>query len=150
MRHIILLILCSSFWLITSAQILDESYKHKSIGLEKLESKDYSAAIVEFSKSIELCKPEYKYDMLETYHLRAHCKSMLEDYRGAITDYEKIIALCKEWDFKTDEVWSTAYYFKGLCEYQLSKTEDACRDWSQAGEMGYSKAYELIKQYCNN
>lgn len=79
MKKIISIVFFSGIWLLTFAQPEDESWTHKSAGLDKLKSENYAEAIVEFTKSIELCSPDKKYDMIETYHCRAHCKSMLED-----------------------------------------------------------------------
>ena len=54
-----------------------------NIGLKKmgLGEKDYTGAIVDFSKAIEL-DPENKY----AYYSRGTAKYELEDYRGAIAD----------------------------------------------------------------
>jgi hypothetical protein len=32
---------------------------------------------------------------------------------------------------------------------QLKQIDSGCLDFSKAGELGYTLAYELIKKYCN-
>ena len=34
-------------------------------------------------------------------------------------------------------------------EVAACNKNNACIDWSEVGELGYSKAYDKIKQYCN-
>ena len=61
-----------------------------NIGLQKmgLGEKDYTGAIADFSKAIEL-DPENKY----AYYSRGTAKYELEDYRGYIADYSKAIEI---------------------------------------------------------
>ncbi len=133
------------------AQIDNEDiYIHKSNGLSMIDQKDYKGAILEFTKYIKKSEPvKYKYAYLETLHLRAHCKSMLEDFRGSIMDYELIISKCKELDYMKNDVYSSAFYYMGICKYYLRRVDEACLVFSKAGELGYSKSYDLIKEYCN-
>lgn len=45
--------------------------------------------------------------------------------------------------FKAD-----AYMNKGICQYNSRDKEGACKNWSTAGQLGSTGAYDLIKQYC--
>lgn len=129
---------------------LDVNYTYKSNGLAKIVKKDYAGAIVDFTQYINRSQPlKYKYAYLETIHLRAHCKSMLEDFRGAIIDYELIISKCHQLNFINSEIYSSAYYYMGICKYSLRRADEACKDLSKAGELGYSKSYAMIKEVCN-
>jgi len=42
-----------------------------------------------------------------------------------------------------------AYDNRGYAKYSLGDKDGACLDWSKAGELGYSDAYDAIKKYCN-
>ena len=68
-------------------------------------------------------------------------KSNLKDYRGAIADYTKAILF--------DSKLSAAYLQRGASKLNLNQKNSACLDFSRAGELGDSNAFELIKKYCN-
>ena len=100
----------------------------------KFRLQDYRGAIADFTKAIEL-KP----DFADAYNNRGLAKANLQDYRGAIADYNKAIEL------QPDN--SQAYYNRGNAK-ALKDLDGACLDWSKAGELGFSGAYDLIKKYC--
>ena len=75
------------------------------------------------------------------YNNSGSSKYKLEDYRGAIQDYNKAIEL--------DPEFKDAYNNRGFCKYQLGDIDGACLDFSKAGELGYWKAYDFIREYCN-
>jgi len=82
------------------------------------------------------------------YRFRADYKFKKEDYYGAISDYGKAIYVQEQDDFgyvKIEEI----YYNIGLCYAKLGDKKSACLNWSKAGELGYDKAYDMIKEYCN-
>lgn len=104
-----------------------------------LKISDYPSAIKEYTKMINSDIPIGLVG--SKYYDRAQCKFELEDYRGAISDYSKAIEL-----LPNEKV---AYYNRGLAKYNLNQLDSACLDWSKAGELGFSKAYELIRKHCN-
>ena len=104
-------------------------------GDAKYDLEDYRGAISDHNKAIEL-NPKYAV----AYNNRGIAKGNLEDYRGAISDYNKVIELNPQ--------YADAYYNRGVAKYILKDTNGACLDWSKAGELGYMKAYDLIKEYC--
>ena len=65
----------------------------------------------------------------------------LEDYQGAILDFTEAIQLNSK-----DE---GSYHFRGLAKLKLNQKENACLDFSKAGELGDADAYEAIKSFCN-
>ncbi|PZV87261.1 TPR repeat protein [Algoriphagus aquaeductus] len=105
-------------------------------GNTKSMSKDYTGAISEYNKAIEI-DPNYS----DAYHLRGTCKSDLGDHRGAIIDLTKAINLNPKEPMR--------YTNRGLSKLALGQKEEACLDFSKSGELGYSYAYTLIKIYCN-
>ena len=112
-----------------------EAYENRAKAKDKL--KDYEGAIVDYSEVIIL-SPNNSY----AYYFRGGVKSSLDDYRGAIADFTKAIEI--------DSKFGEAYYIRGLIKQRyLNDKDSACLDFSKAGELGESEAYEIIKTYCN-
>jgi hypothetical protein len=42
-----------------------------------------------------------------------------------------------------------AYYNRGSAKYNLNQKNSACLDWSKAGELGFSEAYDAIQRSCD-
>ena len=107
----------------------------------KDEKKDYKGAMADLNKAIEL-KPNNTYAYI-AYTNRALCKSNLGDNRGAVIDYTKSISI--------DPKNPAAYFGRGSVRFKLGLKEDACLDWSKAGELGdeNNDPYEMIKKHCN-
>lgn len=110
-----------------------ESYYNRGYAKKSLE--DYQGAVQDYTKAIELKK-----NFVEAYLNRGVAKHSLEDYRGAIQDYNKAIELKKN--------DANAYYNRGLSKLILADKEGGCNDLSKAGELGFSRAYDVIKDYC--
>ena len=77
----------------------------------------------------------------DSYQNRGSSKCNLEDYQGAIADYTKAISI--------NPNFSLAYFNRGISKLNLNQKGNACLDWIKAEELGYSDAYEMIKQHCN-
>jgi len=67
-------------------------------------------------------------------------KLSLRDNRGALQDINKAIEL----NLNDANIYS----LRGIAKIALGQKESGCLDLSKAGEMGYMKVYDLIKQYC--
>jgi tetratricopeptide (TPR) repeat protein len=115
---------------------LSESYSFR--GNSKSVLKDYRGAIQDYNKAIELHSVE---DFDHTLYNRGIAKGSLQDYKGAIDDLNKAIIITPK--------FPDAWYGRATIKYYLKDKEGACLDWSKAGELGYSKAYDAIKEYCN-
>ena len=76
------------------------------------------------------------------YHNRGHAKLLLQEYKEAVSDFSEAIYL--------DPTDANSYFERGLIRYDFGDKREACKDWSKAGELGNTKAYEMIKQYCGN
>ena len=57
-----------------------------------------------------------------------------------MSDYNKSIELYSE--------DGDIYKKRGIAKLYLKQNNDACIDFSIAGELGSEEAYELIKKYC--
>lgn len=120
---------------------------------------DYRGAIKDYDKAIEI-KP----DKEELYLWRGMSNFSLGKFEKAIIDNNKAIDLNSE--------FAEAYANRGLSKLQAynierseailegevddviekqltKKLDDACLDLSKAGELGYYKAYDIIKEACN-
>jgi tetratricopeptide (TPR) repeat protein len=73
---------------------------------------------------------------------RQEIKFALKDYKGCINDCNTALGL--------DPNISNVHFFRGRAYYRLGNKQQACIDWSKAGELGSSEAYEYISKYCQN
>lgn len=114
---------------------LSTSYSNRGSSKGKLE--DHHGAIQDYNKSLEFDPSQAK-----TYYLRGNQKFSLDEYSDAIKDYDKAISISSQ--------YADAYYFRGMAKHMLSSgsVNEACLDWSKAGELGQYDAYELITDYC--
>jgi len=105
-------------------------------GNVKMNLQDYYGAIDDFSAAIGLNE-----NYIEAYFNRGKAKQFLQAYEDAINDCSKIIQINpKNMD---------AYYMRGILRIDFGDTRNGCLDLSKAGELGDLKAYEAIKEKCN-
>lgn len=71
---------------------------------------------------------------------RGKAKSALSDQRGAITDLTNGIKISP----KNPHL----YFHRGHAKLLMENLEDACLDFSKAGELGIKKAYKVIHKEC--
>ena len=132
MKKILLLVLI----FITSINYGQTSEEYFNKAIDKDELKDYRGAIEDYTKAIVINPNDS-----DSYQNRGSSKCNLEDYQGAIADYTKAISI--------NPNFSLAYFNRGISKLNLNQKESACLDWIKAEELGYSDAYEMIKQHCN-
>ena len=94
---------------------------------------DFTGAIKDFNTVIELDSKN-----AEAYYNRGGAKTDLKDYTGAIKDFNIAIEL--------DPKYAKAYYSRGCTKGKSGDRIGALEDLSRAGELGYSRAYEKIKE----
>ena len=111
---------------------------YSSRGNAKTMIKDYHGAISDYNNAIKFGNNE-KTD--HNYFNRGLAKANLGDIRGAILDFDEAIRLTPD--------FANAYFTRGYVKLQSGERDSACLDWSKAGELGFSKAYDMIKEYCN-
>ncbi len=112
-------------------------------GLDRLRNKDYPAAIVAFSKAIEL-HPNFA----PAYHNRGAAQQNLEHYELAIQNYSDAIRLAP--------AMSPSYASRGVCLVHLHRDPEALIDFQHALELkpdlasalrGRAGVYLRRKQY---
>ena len=154
---------------VSFGQTAEEYYNQ---GYAKFESKDYSGAIADYTKAIEL-NPKYTF----VYYNRGLAKNLLKDFRGAKVDFTKAIEIdpadaklygnrgiakanLKDYQgaivdytkaIELDSAYALAYHNRGIAKYRLPvpDLDGACLDLSKAGELGLDNAYKIIKEICN-
>ncbi len=105
-------------------------------GWSKYVLKQYYEALKDFNKAIEVDPSDWA-----AYDSRQEVKFMLNDFKGCIEDCNKAISLNPKVE--------NSYFYRGRAYYKLGNKTKACEDWSLAGELGKSEAYDFIKKYCN-
>jgi tetratricopeptide (TPR) repeat protein len=105
-------------------------------GNVKMKLQDYYGAIDDFSAAIAINE-----NYIEAYFNRGKAKQYLAAYEDAINDCTKIIQINPK---NID-----AYYMRGLLRINFGDHKNGCLDLSKAGELGDLKAYEAIKEKCN-
>src|SRR5690606_33941918 len=110
----------------------------------------YDKAISDYSKIIELLLNNSRYEnKTERHHielfyfLRGEAKYMIGDYRGAISDFDRVIRNNYSLSIRD------ASFYNGLCNIEIGNYSEACKNFSKAGELGESRVYDYIREYCN-
>ena len=106
-------------------------------GRAKMVLKDYTGAVLEFSKALQFDKESKNSD--KNFLLRAKAYYELNKYSKTIKDCSSCIEVSD-----SRNLIGEAYYYKALCREDLYGTKYALEDFSKAGEFGYKKAYEAI------
>lgn len=119
------------------------SYSYYYRGRAKDGLEDYRGAILDYSKAIVLDEKNYK-----AYFNRAIDNSLLGDFNSSILDCEKLIEANLPEYHLDYHLFVKAYFWRGMCRIELGQKDNGCLDLSKAGELGYSYAYDYIKQYC--
>jgi tetratricopeptide (TPR) repeat protein len=105
-------------------------------GNVKMKLQDYYGAIDDYSAAITINE-----NYIEAYYNRGKAKQYLQAYEDAINDCSKIIQINPK---NVD-----AYYMRGILRINFGDLKNGCLDLSKAGELGDLKAYEAIKDKCN-
>ena len=102
-------------------------------GFSKNQLKDYSGAIADYTKAIEI-DPNYAL----AYGYRGYSKSVQKDYNGAIADYSKVIEI----DTNNAVAYDSRARLKEITGLPY------CSDYKKACDLGEEKACERYK-LCN-
>lgn len=115
-------------------------------GESKIKLKDLRGALLDFQKILEINSIN-----ANAYFSIANIKYDLGNYDIAINYYTKFInILQKEKGHEEDYNLKHAYYNRGLAKINVKLKNEGCLDFSRAGELGQEKAYQAIKDYCND
>lgn len=98
--------------------------------------KQYNSALLTYNKLIQLDP----LNASEYFNKRAGVKFELDDIEGALKDYTVSI--------KSNPT-ADAYMNRATIFLMLRMNNEACLDFEKAGELGDSRAYEIMQEYCN-
>lgn len=105
-------------------------------GNVKMKLQDYYGAVDDYTAAITINE-----NYVDAYFSRGKAKQFLQAYQDAINDCSKIIQI--------NPKNADAYSMRGILRIEFGDTKNGCLDLSKAGELGDLKAYELIKEKCN-
>ena len=101
-----------------------------------LSLKNYSKAIADYTKAIELSDEPY----VVFYNDRAAAKRESGDPKGAIEDYDKVLSI--------DPNYTSSIGGRGTAKSYLKDMDGACTDWNKAVEAGNKYYQEKIDENC--
>ena len=104
-------------------------------GLKEWNNKNYSAAIRNYNKAIEI---EPNNALL--YGKRGNCYYQLGDFYKAISDYNQSLKLNPN-----DEA---IFLFRGMAKQKIGFIKGACSDWKMSSALGKEFAAETFSKYC--
>jgi tetratricopeptide (TPR) repeat protein len=119
-------------------------------GIAKNRLKDYRGAILDFDKFISLTPEQTIESEIEgglkmlaaAYSFRGMSKRNLNyPYQETMIDHNKAI--------KLNPKDGLNYLRRAITRQKFNLKNEACLDFSKAGELGISEAYEIIRDYCN-
>jgi tetratricopeptide (TPR) repeat protein len=97
--------------------------------------------LVKYQKIIGKTEVVFLYSNIK--RIKGNSFFKMKKYDLALLEYEWIVK-------NNPEMFADIYTNKGIIEYtSLLLIDEACLDFSKAGELGDQKAYDYIKQYCN-
>ena len=101
-------------------------------GFAKLKLKEYNEAIKDFNTSLKIM-PNQK-----AYADRGVAYSLLSQHKRAIEDYTKSL------EFNSND--SEVYYYRGISHEAMGNKRETCTDLKRSSELGYAKAYDVLKK----
>jgi len=99
-------------------------------------SKDKKAALSDFEQAIKLNPGN-----IEALYHSGLLYGEMNDYAKAVEQMTKIIEL--------DKNYKSAYFYRGVYNYNNGKTDIACADFNKAKELGETSVEKYIKDYCS-
>ena len=118
---------------------LDDKFPRSYLarGTIKFILQEFEAAIIDFNVTIDLAEKE-----IEASNKRGNVKTILEDHKGATKEFNKAAGM--------KPILAEALFYRGNVKFFLDDKEGCCEDLQTSGELGYLKAYNYIKKYCED
>jgi tetratricopeptide (TPR) repeat protein len=106
----------------------------------KMALEDFYGAIEDYLLAINKTNEREYSDYHDLLNSVAMCYYVLNKLDLALIYVNRAVLLDKE--------NGKYYYVRGLIRIEQKKVKESCLDFSKAGELGYEKAYESIKEHC--
>jgi tetratricopeptide (TPR) repeat protein len=162
----------TAFLLICTIAVFGQTSKeHLENGITKHEKQDFKGAIKDYSKAIKADKKNKN-----AYYNRGNCELALKDFNSAMTDFDKTIKLDPKFvkayysratvfvsqkkylealpdldkTIELDPTIPNVLTLRGQIRAQTGDKTGACEDFTQAKEIGDSKADKYLSQFCGN
>jgi hypothetical protein len=132
------------------------AYLYANRGECKYRLEDYSSAYEDYKKAINIYEKNiksrsfFKYSITDYYYDFSNICYFLKKYDECKLSIDKGINSYFNGLENYIPTWFKLYTLKGHLNYFIFKNkQQACKDWSKAGELGDKDAYDYIKQYSN-
>lgn len=110
---------------------------------------DYKKAINVYEKNLN-AKEAMKYSIAEYYYDFSKICFDSKKYEECKSSIEKGINTYFDGIEQYEPSWILLHTLKGNLDYFIYKNkQQACEEWSKAGELGDNNAFDYIKKYCN-
>lgn len=80
------------------------------------------------------------YNNADSYFYRAQAYQKKQEYEKALEDYATAIML--------NENEASFYSMRGNCRYEMNDKKGACKDWREAGGLGYYEDFDKVQKVC--
>lgn len=126
-------------------------------GVLKHELGDYRGAIRDYSKASELSVKQHvgldSEVRWQLYKYYGGAFRKLGKFQEAIKNYNISLKLLENkyqdspllFNLLSDVI----FFNRGICYLEIDKINEACLDFSKAGELGIMDSYDIIREYCN-
>ncbi|MBL4754527.1 MAG: hypothetical protein JKY52_13150 [Flavobacteriales bacterium] len=98
---------------------------------------EFEAAIIDFNVAIDLAEKE-----IGASKKRGNVKTILEDHKGATKEFKKAASM--------KPILAEALFYRGNVKFFLDDKTGCCEDLQTSGDLGYLKAYNYIRKYCQD
>ncbi len=113
----------------------NNSMAYNNMGWAKFNLKKYKEALADVNKAVELNATNYT-----AWDSKAEIELNMNNNDGCISSANKALGL--------NANLSNSYLLLGRAYHNKNDKEKACINWSKAGELGRTEAYDYIKKYC--
>jgi len=118
--------------------VVNPGYVYNEMCYSQMNMNDLLNALISADKAIML-DPDYASEYIIN---KAKIEYLLKDYQASLKDYNKALDRNPNSDL--------ALYGQGMVMIALKDSTAACSDFSKAAGLGYSKANDALKLYCNH
>ncbi len=111
-------------------------FVYNEISFSQMNLNDLQNALISVNKAIEL-DPDYASEYIIN---KAKIEYLQNNFEASLQDYNRAIESNPNSDL--------ALFNRGLLKIAMKDTTAACKDFSQAAELGYAKANDAMKLFC--